>query len=222
MTTATRTLPHIKTIQPRQRSDVERTRPRPSPNRSRLMLGALLAAMSALGAGLVYSSTGDTITVIGVVDDVPAGRVVRADDLNEIEITSNAGLSAVKIGELDQVIGRVSTTRLFAGSLLTRGQVGDGPPTPAGSSVVGAVLKPGQFPVDLAVGDQVQIIESTPPDASGAGHPVDRGTAVVLDVEHGNSSESPTVVSLIKTADDVRDVSAAGAAGRISLTVEIP
>ena len=88
--------------------------------------------------------------------------------------------------------------------------------------IAGAVLKGGQYPVGLSIGDTVDVVETTSPDASGVGEPVVRGRATVTDIAEPDDGQSQLLVSLAVPSDAATAVSSAGAAGRISLVVTAP
>src|SRR3546814_19308388 len=56
------------------------------------------------------------------------------------------------------VIGMRSSVRLLPGSLVTAGALSDGPPRAPGTSVVGALVRSGQYPLGLRSGDEVLVV----------------------------------------------------------------
>ena len=188
-------------------------------NNGRIAIGVLVVALSALGAAVVFSSATDRVAVIGVARDVPAGQALEASDLREVSLSGGDGLATIAAADAAQVIGRTAANDLSNGTLLSDAQLTDGPVLPDGTVVAGAVLKAGQYPVGLAVGDAVQVVETTAPDASGIGEPVSRGEATVLDLADSADGQGFVTVSLALAPDDAAAISAAGAAGRVSLVV---
>ena len=85
-------------------------------------------------------------------------------------------------------------------------------------ALVGAALDPGQYPVDLREGDQVRLVESTPPTAA---EPSVRTLAVgqVREASEPPTGASALVVSLLVPSEAGDAAAAAGAEGRISLVV---
>ena len=108
-------------------------------------------------------------------------------------IAGGSGLRSISADDAGSVVGRTATVRLLAGSLLNPDQIADGPTLPEGTVIAGAVLKGGQYPVGLAIGDTVDVIETTTPDASGAGQPVVRGTATVIDIAEPDDGHAADV-----------------------------
>jgi hypothetical protein len=179
-------------------------------------------ALSALGAVVLFSSAADRVAVIGIARDVEVGQKLTEADLREVSIAGGGGLRSISADDATSVVGRTATVRLLAGSLLNPDQIADGRTLPEGTVVAGAVLKGGQYPVGLAIGDTVDVIETLTPDAGGAGQPVARGTATIIDIAEPDDGQSQMLVSLAVPADSATAVSAAGAAGRLSLVVTAP
>ncbi len=196
--------------------------PKPRRNTGRIVLGILVLAMSALGAVVLVSSASHRVAVLGIARDVPVGKTLTASDLHEVSISGGDGLHAVSADDPSRVVGRTAKVGLVAGSLLSRDQLTDQPARRDGTVVAGAVLKGGQFPVDLAIGDAVNVIETTAPDATGAGEPISRGTATVLDLSQSRDGQGLITVSLAVPSASATAISSAGAAGRLSLVVTGP
>src|SRR3546814_17819433 len=51
-----------------------------------------------------------------------------------------------------------SSVRLLPGSLVTAGALSDGPPRAPGTSVIGALVRSGQYPLGLRSGDAVLVV----------------------------------------------------------------
>jgi hypothetical protein len=84
------------------------------------------------------------------------------------------------------------------------------------------VLKGGQFPIGLKIGDSVEIIETTAPDAASPGKPVSRGIGTMTDLSDSTDGQSLRTVSIAVPGENAAAISAAGAAGRVSLVVTAP
>ena len=139
-----------------------------------------------------------------------------------MSISTGSVVRVVPAERAAEVIGRTAPAGLTAGSLLNPDQLSDGPALPEGTVLVGAVLKGGQFPVGLSIGDTVEIVETTAPDTTGAGEPIQRGTGTVTDLADSADGQTLRTVSIAVPAEDAAVISAAGAAGRLSLVVTAP
>lgn len=229
MSTATRSAPRNGSVSsgaaPRGAAPSTRqpaARPAARRNTGRIAIGVVVMALSALGAATLFSSAADRTVVIGIARDVPPGATLAEADLREVSISTGSGLSVVAVDDAAEVIGRTTSVGLVAGSLLTADQLTDGPALPEGTVLVGAALKSGQFPVGLSIGDAVEIIETTAPDAAGGGEPVSRGGGRVTDLSDSADGQSLRTVSIAVPAEQAAAISAAGAAGRVSLVVTSP
>ena len=120
------------------------------------------------------------------------------------------------------VLGRPAAVRLVPGSLLSPDEIGDGAALPQGMALVGAILKPGQFPLGLAPGDTVALVSAP---ASGAGVVVtadsvaEPPTATVVAVDRATDATGNTAVSLPLPTNAASLIAGAGAAGRLNLVV---
>ena len=182
----------------------------------------IVLVLSMLGAMVLFSSATDRIAVIGVAHDVPAGQVITEGDLREVSISGGAGLTTILASDASRVVGQTAAVTMSAGSLVAPGQLTDESTAPGGTVIAGAVLKPGQYPVGLAVGDSVQVVETTSPDATGAGQPLSRGTATVMELDEWSDGQSLLAMSLAIPPKDAAAISSAGAAGRLSVVVTSP
>jgi hypothetical protein len=122
-------------------------------------------------------------------------------------------------------VGSTAAVSMPAGSLLAGSDIGTPPPA-RGQVRLGVALKPGQYPPDLAAGQDVDVLATPATSASGsssgsggasAALPV--GEAVVLSVSPATASSGSgdTVAELQVPADAMPQVAAANAAGQIAL-----
>ena len=183
-----------------------------------------MLAVCVLGSATLYASAGDRIDVLSVRRDVAAGQVITAADLGSVSISTDTGLAVVASTDRAAMVGRVAAVELVAGSLIVPGQLRDGPVVEDGTMLVGAVLAPGQYPVDLREGDQVLIVEA--PSAAAAATPTaaaaqatDRGRGTVLTIDDTLDASNKRAVSLVVPVGAGVSLATAGAAGRLSLIV---
>ncbi len=219
-----------KILRPPTTSNGDRRTAPPAPNggplldrnRARVLGGVLLMAASALVAALLYAGLGDRQAVLTVVEPVAAGQVIELAHLGESQVAVDAAQAVVEADQRDEVVGRVAAVDLVAGSLLADQQVADVPPAPSGEAVVGAVLPPGAFPLDLRRGDRV-IAVLVPTDATEGDDPggeaVPSTPATVVAVEDQPDSGGGVAVSLAVTPEDAAALSVGGAQGRLTLVL---
>ena len=191
-------------------------------NRSRVAAGALILVACTLAAVVVYGRVGDRRAVLAVARSVDVGETLDASDLRVVHVSSEPGVHTVPATQRSRIIGRPAAVRLVPGSLLSPAEIGDGAGLPDGMALVGAILKPGQFPLGLAPGDTVALV-AVP--ASGAGVVVTADsaaappTATVVAVDRAADATGNTAVSLQLPATAAPVIAGAGAAGRLNLVV---
>jgi hypothetical protein len=177
--------------------------------------------VSALAAGLLFAGLGDKHPVIGVARSVAVGQVIQEDDLKQTLAGSADGVRTMPWSSQSSVIGRTAAVGLVPGSLLNPGQLATGTAVDPADAVVGAVLKPGQFPAGLRPGDTVLAIVLPPEAASDTGQgriepPI---TATVASISPLADSGGGLSISLAVSPGDASVLAVAGARGRLSLVL---
>ena len=120
---------------------------------------------------------------------------------------------------IERIFLAVAAVALVPGALLTRGQIRSGPLVPVGKAIVGATLKPGQYPAGLGTGTTVEVIEAPPATSGATNSATSHGEATVLALEAATDASGTVQVSLVVPRAVSSLVATAGAAGRISLVV---
>jgi hypothetical protein len=190
--------------------------------------GVVLVVVCALVFAEGWLQAGHRQPVLALAQPVAAGQVITAADLETVRVSVAGPVSLVPASRQAEVVGSTAAVSLPAGSLLAGSDIGTPPPV-KGQVRLGIALKPGQYPPDLAAGQDVDVL-ATPASASGsssgsggapAALPV--GEAVVLSVSPATASSGSgdTVVEIQVPADAMPQVAAASAAGQIAL-VTIP
>lgn len=184
--------------------------------RRRRLLPTVALGVFALAASFVVflalepKPAGHPVLVLRA--DVVAGQPLTSGDLRVVTLDAT-DLSTIAAKDEATVIGKALSVSLPAGSLISDNLlVGTTGPLP-GQAIVGAALKPGAFPPDLAPGAQVQLY-------SGAANPL--GTATVFSVQNSGDAQTETVVSLMLPAKLGGTVSAAASAGTLTLVWVTP
>ncbi|MCK9904197.1 SAF domain-containing protein [Frankia sp. Cpl3] len=197
----------------------------------RALVGVLLIALSVAAFVVVGGERDGRRELLVVTRDIPAGQVLTTQDLRPVSVGAGVGVDVVAADTVDAVVGRVAVVPLVAGSLLPAGAVGDRSRVPpAGRAVVGAALKAGQYPPELARGDGVSVIltaastSAADPTVStpATGAPVRSVQGLVVTVQGDETSpagDSGAVVSLQVADGDAEAVAEAAAAGRVALVV---
>lgn len=133
-------------------------------NRTWLAAGVMLIALGGIAAWFVVANLSGTTPVVAMRNDVPAGAVLTGADLTTVNIGNAASLQTVPASRLTQLVGTRTNLDLKAGTLLPPAAITDKLLPPAGQSLVGLALAPGQLPgTPLQPGDIVRLV-STPKD----------------------------------------------------------
>ena len=191
--------------------------------------GVVLVVVCALVFAEGWLQAGHRQPVLALAQPVAAGQVITAADLETVRVSVAGPVSLVPASRQAEVVGSMAAASLPAGSLLAGSDIGTPPPV-KGQVRLGVALKPGQYPPDLAAGQDVDVLATPAASASGsssgsggapAALPV--GEAVVLSVSPATASSGSgdTVVEIQVPADAMPQVAAASAAGQIAL-VTIP
>lgn len=190
-------------------------------NQSRVAMGAFLIVAFSLAFAVSFSRAGDRQAVLAVARPVAAGQVITAADVTEVRISADPGLHPVPARDRSRIVGRTAGVALTPGTLVTPAQVASGPSVPAGRAVVGAALKPGQFPPDLHVGDAVDVVIAP---ATGVADPA-AGSTAFASVTGRVSGITPTtngtdtVVSLDVAQNVAPALAVAAGRGQVSLVL---
>ena len=205
-------------------SDAPRLEP-PTRHRGRLpelVVGIIVMVAFALGAVLWHSSTTDREAVLALVGDVDRGETIAGADLRVVYVASDDPIAHVRQEESGDIVGRIATTDLEAGTLVTRSQVADRVAIGAGEGVVGLALDPGQFPaLGLLPGDRVNVVSAepvAPEDGEEAPSPVLAQGGEVFAVED-LGGQGRQFVSLRMSEDDANRVAAAAERGPVRLVL---
>jgi len=178
-------------------------------SRGRMAAGVLALAASALLGIVVYGRAADRLPVLVVAREVESGDVVESGDLTLARVSVDAGVQTVPASQRSSVVGKRASTRLVTGSLLTPANLGDGPSIAPGLAVIGAVVRPGQYPAALRAGDAVAVV------SADAASPVQALIASVARSEVGGA----TAVSLAVPASTATRLAIAGAQGQLLIMV---
>lgn len=202
----------------------------PSGRRGRwpeLAIGVVLMVGFALAALLWHLSSSSKDPVLALAVDVERGEVIEATDLRVVYVASDEPLSHLPGSASATVVGRIATTDLEAGTLLTRSQVTERVVLAPGDGVVGLALDPGQFPaLGLVPGDRVNVVtaaaaggtDSGGEDSGGEDRSVLAEDGEVFAVEEvGNQGRQ--FVSLRMSEADANRVASAAERGPVRLVL---
>ena len=181
-------------------------------NRSRIGAGVFALALAGLLAVLVYGNVGQRHPVLAVARDVDPGQVITAGDLRVVQVAADADVKTVASSERSSIVGQRAAVRLLPGSILAPEAVTQGNVVADGATVIGAVVQPGQYPLGLRAGDEVDVVVTGGPSGD---RPV-RADIIAVSSTRGASG---TAISLAVPQDSAARLAVAGSEGRLLLMV---
>ena len=178
----------------------------------------LVVLVAVLGAGWAYSNKGGTVEVLVLDRAVPAGHVIERNDLGSANVS---GVSdAIKVADLNDVVGKRAAVGLIHGQILTSGTVVSDPLPGPQQRMVAVSVTAGRVPSTLAAGTTVDLLGV--PAEGDTGRPSDLSAPVVVAAGASTYSvhtaeDGSVVVTLLVSAVDANQVAAYNAAGRLTL-----
>jgi SAF domain len=177
------------------------------PSRRRPVLAAASAVAVFASIGLfahLYSSADRETSVLVVTHTIQQGQTFTGADLGQTPVATGSGVATVPLADASQILGKVASVTVVAGSLLTPGDLASAPPISEGDAVVGLALKQGQVPAGgLGPGDQVMVVETGPP-----GSPLNSSTSPSSSPQQSSSSSGGAVSSSSAASGSAADGSA--------------
>lgn len=189
-------------------------------DRSRLIAGVGIIALCALLGAVLYNNASHRQQVLALAHDIKAGQTIQRSDLKSVGIAAEGSVATVRTEDARDLMGKVATSNLSAGTILTEDAVAPIDPPKPGEAVVGAALKRGQFPTSLRVGDNVLVVvgASTASSTSQVSTP-DPIRATVAELGEFDETTGVATVSLKLSNENAATVAAAGSASSLSLAV---
>jgi Flp pilus assembly protein CpaB len=202
------------------RSETQRASAR---SRSRVLIGALVLAVGALGGAVLLGNAGHRRPVVVAARAVRAGEVIGAPDLTTARVAADPGVATIPAGNETALVGKLAAVALVPGALVAPADVASGPGPTAGQAVIGATLKAGQAPIGLRAGDTVLIVPmptqqgSTATTTSGGSAPWSGTVVAVATIPDTGGSIK---VSLAVPPEAAATLAVAGAQGNLALVLE--
>jgi hypothetical protein len=127
-----------------------------------LAVGLVLMLGGALGAILLSRSGDSIVIVVGAAHDLQRGDKITPQDLVAVETSQSLSGSFITEAQASALIGRTVLIDLQASTPLTGSMFSDQQQLLPDEALTSAAIQQGNYPIDLAVGDQVRIV--TVPD----------------------------------------------------------
>ena len=189
-------------------------RPRPS----LLLVGLVMVIAAVLGVGALVTSVSGEEAILVMADTLPAGQVIAPSDLRIVNVSKDTGgLAVISSSQEASVVGRPAAVTLTAGSPVMLSELGP-VQLPPGQTIMGVLVKDGQYPPALAVGDTVEVLDTgsaSQPAPQKPGSPV-YATVTAIDTPQ-DSAVSGETVSLRLDSSAATQLAPAAAASAITL-----
>ena len=127
-----------------------------------LAVGLVLMLGGALGAILLSRSGDSIVIVVGAAHDLQRGDKITPKDLVAVETSQSLSGSFITEAQASALIGQTALIDLRASTPLTVSMFSDQQQLLPNEALTSAAIQQGNYPIDLAVGDQVRIV--TVPD----------------------------------------------------------
>ena len=127
-----------------------------------LAVGLVLMLGGALGAILLSRSGDSIVIVVGAAQDLQRGDKITPKDLVAVETSQSLAGSFITEAQASALIGQTALVDLRASTPLTVSMFSDQQQLLPNEALTSAAIQQGNYPIDLAVGDQVRIV--TVPD----------------------------------------------------------
>ncbi len=123
-----------------------------------LAVGLVLMLGGALGAILLSRSGDSIVIVVGAAHDLRRGEKITSQDLIAIETPLSFAAAFVTEDQASSLIGQTVLVDLQASTPLTASMFSDQQQLLPKEALTSAAIHQGNYPIDLAVGDQVRLV----------------------------------------------------------------
>ena len=123
-----------------------------------LAVGLVLILGGALGAILLSRSGDSIVIVVGAAHDLQRGDKIMPKDLVAVETSQSLSGSFITEAQASALIGQIALVDLRASTPLTVSMFSDPQQLLPNEALTSAAIQQGNYPIDLAVGDQVRIV----------------------------------------------------------------
>ena len=201
-------------------------------------LALLLVAAGVLASVYLQMQAGNRIGVIQITQHVAEGQQVTESDISEVMVAKDSSINYVTWSERDLLGQYTAETDLVPGTLLIGPMLTTTPASAGNLMTIAVVLKAGQYPPNVGVGDTVSAYYVGPPASSSSSSSQDvtllLATSVkILSLPAQNSGGSSINVfevsvdktdatSLLAASDESHLVFTSGASGANTAPSTVP
>lgn len=193
-----------------------RTRRRP------LLIAAAIAllALSALSGWLLFKKASTTQSVIAVRTTIPAGTVIKADDLTSVQAIPDPGMLTIPTDQASTVIGRKAAYDLVAGTTVAPAAIVERLAPARGRTVVGGHIKPGMGPTGLAPGTPVRLVVIPDPAQGGQPQASPEPVRGIITATENAADGSGAYVNVDVAQEDAARLQTASAQNRLAVVID--
>jgi len=175
------------------------------------VVAVLLVLVCGATGALLYLRAGSRTEVVAAARMIPLGHRIAEDDLRGVRVSADTGLAIIPATQVGQVVGKVATTTLLPGTLVSPQALASTVTPSAGQAIVGLDLSGAQLPLpadQLSPGAQVQLVRTSPREGAEAvpGPDEQDSTTILVDrasvygVEPAPSADSVHVAVVVERA----------------------
>jgi Flp pilus assembly protein CpaB len=188
----------------------------------RVVVGLLLFALGVLATSRVVRDAQERAPVLVATRSLQPGHTVEAGDLRVAEVGLSPGVASLSASELDNVVGRVLTTPVEAGQIMTPGAISSGSSLAPGEVAISVGVAPQHAAGgSLQSGDRVTLLATEDPGGRTARTSVLLSDVEVIAVqeEQGPAADPLLTVTLATASDDAAAVAQAANSGVLDLVL---
>lgn len=185
-----------------------------------VVAGVAMAALGALAVMWLVSSAGHRTEVVSMARDVNYGSTIVAEDLTTTSVSVEPTVRLVPADEAATLMGKVASTNLARGSLVTPTDVTQAGVVGSDEVLVPLPLSSDRVPAGgLAAGDRLLVVDAPPQGADPVPGAPTSFEARVVRVGPPDVN-GLVVVDVVTPADDGPKLATRAATGRFAIVVE--
>lgn len=220
-------------------SDPEATRQRPRPTNKKpratgagaapaktrrrpllIALGIAIVCLAVIGGYAFWNASSRSVAVIVVKSPIAKGETISSANLRSLQVAGGQQITAYTVDQADEILGKIATTNLQPGAIVSPSDVGTQLAVQGGKSVVGVALAATQMPgMPLAAGEKVSLVDTPVTQGDPPASTPRTYSGTVFHVSQ-DTKTGDTIIDVIVSSSDAPTIAATAATGRIALIVD--
>lgn len=187
----------------------------------RVAAGIGATVVGAWGFAALYVSADERAEVVVAAADVGRLEVIERGDLRVARVSVEPGIDTIPASQLDELEGRVASTDLLSGALLSPGHLvdEDTPVVTPDEALVGARFRRGEVPTTGARPGAEALVVIRPAEGLAGTSPIRQVEGWLLDVGDVDLNSGEQAATVVVPRNVAAEVTAAAADGRLSVVV---